>query len=375
MTPTKAPPHGIAMRKRQPSRTAGIALVAALLASSAAFSEPPPGASKGGRGGGVESFADPQEQPISGAQPAVTGEDAAAPAEKPKPRPRRRRKPPAPKPAPKLPDSPVPGATPAPVAASAPAPLPPFTDWKPLDAENTLVIETQKGRIVVELRPELAPKSVAQVKKLARRGIYDGLLFHRVIDGFVDQTGNPNNHDGGKSDEPNLPPEFTFRLGTDTPHMIAARPSGESEGFIGATPYVSVDEARMASSPDHRVAAWGAYCQGVMGMGRDAAPDSGNSEIFFMREPARRLDRDYTVVGRVVAGLDVVRAITVGEPPVHPDKMTKVVVMADLPDNERPKLMVLNALGAEFKAVVDRERAIKGADFSICDVELPTKAN
>ncbi len=248
-----------------------------------------------------------------------------------------------------------------------------YTDWRAVDTANTLVIDTGKGRVVVELRPEFAPQSVARVQRLAQRGVYDGLLFHRVIDGFVAQTGNPNNHDGGKSDEPNLPPEFTFRLSPQTPHVVVAKQAGDPVGFVGATPYESVDEGRIAASPDHRITAWGVYCPGVMGMGRDEAPGSGNSEIFFMRDAARRLERSYTVVGRVVQGLDVIRNLPVGEPPANPDRMIRVRVMANLPPEERPMIQVLNTNGAEFRALADRVRAARGADFSVCDIDIPVK--
>jgi peptidylprolyl isomerase len=246
-------------------------------------------------------------------------------------------------------------------------------DWRMLDAENTLLIDTDRGRIVIELRPEFAPLAVARIKRLARSGVYDGLQFHRVIDGFIAQTGNPNNLDGGKSLEPDLPAEFTFRLGAEIPRAQVARPQGESEGFIGAQPYVSVDEIRMAGSPDRRVSAWGAYCSGVVGMGHDADPDSGNSEFFIMRGTTRSLDRHYAVVGRVVVGLDVVRALTVGDPPLQPSRMLRARVMADLPESLRPQVQVLNTLSPEFRAIADQVRAIKGADFSICDVEAPVQ--
>src|SRR5438045_1191313 len=88
----------------------------------------------------------------------------------------------------------------------------PAPDWRPLDPQDTLVIETSKGRIVVEMAPLLAPLAVARVKRLAREGVYDGLKFHRVIEGFVDQTGNPNNRDGGTSTYPDLPAEFSARV-------------------------------------------------------------------------------------------------------------------------------------------------------------------
>jgi peptidylprolyl isomerase len=256
------------------------------------------------------------------------------------------------------------------LTAAAPA----AADWRRLDPENTLVVETSKGRIVVEMRPEFAPLAVARVKQLAREKVYDGLLFHRVIEGFVDQTGNPNNRDGGTSAHPDLPPEFTFRLAPDGPQAVIVRRSDGIAGFVGATPFEGVSEAEAARSPDRRGRAWGAYCAGVAGMGRQADPGTANSEIFFMREPARRLDRDYTVWGRVVQGLDVVRAMQVGEPPAKPDRMIRVRVAAELPAAERPAIEVEDERGPAFARRVATVRAQKGADFSVCDVEVGTRA-
>jgi peptidylprolyl isomerase len=276
------------------------------------------------------------------------------------------------------PTRPTPAASPpttvAPAIVMAAPPAPPtFSDWRPLDAENTLVIDTSKGRIFVELRPEFAPLAVARVKRLARSRIYDGLQFHRVIEGFMAQSGDPNNLDGGRTIEPDLPAEFTFRLGAEIPRTVIARPQGESLGFIGAQPYVSVDEIRMAMSPDRRVSAWGAYCAGVMGMGHEADPDSANSEFFLMRETTRSLDGRYAPVGRVVLGLDVVRAFKVGDPPQPPDRIERMRVLADLPGPEQPRVFVLNTLSPQFMALAQQVRASKGADFSICDVNVPAR--
>lgn len=243
-------------------------------------------------------------------------------------------------------------------------------DWRRLDPDNTLVIDTTQGRIVVEMRPDFAPLAVARVKLLAREHVYDGLLFHRVIAHFVDQTGNPNNHDGGVSSHPDLAPEFTFRLDPNA-RAIVRTASDAIDGFAGATPFEG--EALAARRADGALRAWGAYCPGVVGMGRQEAPGSANSEIFFMRDAARRLDRDYTVWGRVVSGLDVVRAVAVGEPPAHPDRMTRVSVMADLPEAERPKLEVADMSGPAMQALVEQTRKAKGADFSVCDIEVPVR--
>jgi peptidylprolyl isomerase len=240
--------------------------------------------------------------------------------------------------------------------------------WRPLDPAATLMIDTTKGRILIELQPALAPHAVERVILLAREGVYDGLLFHRVIDHFVDQTGNPNNKDGGTSAHPDLAPEFTFRLETGQYVPVAATSDG-IQGFAGSLPVVGG-----VPRPDGRVGGWAAYCAGVAGMGRQEAPGSANSEIFFMRDPARRLDHDYTAFGRVVVGLDVVRAIAVGEPPTAPDKMLQVRLVADLPEAERPRFERLDEHDPAFAALVAKTRAAKGADFSVCDVEVPVRA-
>ena len=245
-------------------------------------------------------------------------------------------------------------------------------DWRALDPANTLVVETTKGRIVVEMAPDFAPLAVARVKQLAREGVYDGLQFHRVIEGFVDQTGNPNNHDGGTSKYPDLPPEFSFRLPDGVASEVVRR--GDAvEGFVGATPIEGVGAAEQGLGSDHRLRAWGAYCDGVVGMGRQAEIGTANSEIFFMRAPARRLDHDYAVWGRVVQGLDVVRAIKVGEPPADPDRMLRVRVAADLPQAERPKLQVADPRGPAFRARVAAIKTLKGAAFSVCDVPITVR--
>lgn len=244
-------------------------------------------------------------------------------------------------------------------------------DWRPLDPAETLVVETSKGVILVEMRPDLAPRAVERIKLLAREGVYDGLLFHRVVENFVDQTGNPNNKDGGVSKHPDLEPEFIFRLKPGDPHFIVRRTSDAVEGFVGSTPFVGAQDL-LDTNPLGRRAS-GAYCPGVAGMGRQAAVNTANSEIFFMREASRRLDGDYTVWGRAVKGLDVIRAMAVGEPPANPDRMIRVRVAADLPAAERPRVEVLDEAGPAFRAMVDKVRAAKGADFTVCDIEIPTR--
>jgi peptidylprolyl isomerase len=242
------------------------------------------------------------------------------------------------------------------------------SDWRPLDPENTLVMETSKGRVIVEMAPAMAPRAVERIRLLAREGTYDGLQFHRVIDGFVAQTGNPNNRDGGTSRHPDLPPEFQFRIPADQA-VVAVERSDGIEGFVGSTPFAGV------RLPDGRLRGWGAYCPGVAGMGRQADPGTANAEIFFIRAPARRLDHQYTAWGRVVSGQEAVLAMAVGEPPKTPDLTLKVRILADLPPAERPKLEVLNERGPAFAARLQALKREKGAAFTICDVGLPTRVS
>jgi cyclophilin family peptidyl-prolyl cis-trans isomerase len=160
-----------------------------------------------------------------------------------------------------------------PLSASAQAP----------DPENTLYLDLSYGRVVIRLRPDLAPNHVARVKELARAGFYDGIIFHRVIDGFMAQTGDPTGTGGGGSDKPDLKAEFTN------------------------TPFV----------------------RGVIGAARTPDPDSANSQFFIMFDANPNLDGDYTVWGEVVEGMEFVDQIKRGEPPENPDKIVKMQVAAD----------------------------------------------
>lgn len=246
--------------------------------------------------------------------------------------------------------------------------------WVPIDPQNLLVFDTTKGRMIVEMRPDLAPKAVERIKLLAREKVYDGLQFHRVIDLFVVQTGNPNNKDGGTSTYPNLEPEFSARLPTKTVWRQVTRTSDGNAGFLGTMPILTVSDAetRRRNVPDFQ--AWGAYCPGTAGMGRGEAQDSANSEIFFMRGASSfRLGLQYTAWGNAVIGREVITSVIAGEPPANPDIMQRVQVAADLPEGERPVVEMMDTQGPAFAQLVDQVRREKGADFSICDIQVPTR--
>lgn len=151
------------------------------------------------------------------------------------------------------------------------------------DPENTLFMDLADGRVVIRLRPDLAPNHVARVKQLTRTGFFDGIVFHRVIDGFMAQSGDPTGTGMGGSDEPDLKAEFTN------------------------TPFV----------------------RGVVGAARSSDPDSANSQFFIMFDENSGLNGQYTVWGEVVGGMEFVDKIKRGEPPADPDKIIRMQVAAD----------------------------------------------
>ncbi len=152
------------------------------------------------------------------------------------------------------------------------------------DPENKLIVETSKGKVVIQLRPDLAPKHVERIKQLARENFYDGIVFHRVIEGFMAQTGCPQGRGTGQSKHPNLPAEFN------------------SESHV----------------------------RGVCSMARSSMPNSANSQFFICLDDATFLDKQYTAWGKVIEGMDNVDKLARGEPPKSPDKMVSVRVAADV---------------------------------------------
>ena len=154
-----------------------------------------------------------------------------------------------------------------------------------LDKANAIVIDTTKGRIVIKLRTDIAPQHAERIKQLAREGYYNNVPFHRVMEGFMAQTGDGKNFNGtGGSKYPNLAAEFS-----NVP-----------------------------------------FKRGIVGMARAASNDSANSQFFIMFAEGASLNGKYTVIGEVVSGMDVVDKIKRGEPVQDPDKMVKVQVASDI---------------------------------------------
>jgi peptidylprolyl isomerase len=276
-------------------------------------------------------------------------------------------------------------AKPKPPAAAPPPPAPATptdADMRTPDPQDLLVIDTSKGRVLVELNDLAAPNAAARVRQLARQGVYDGRAFFRVIDNFMDQTGDPLDSGVGQSSLPNLQPEFTFKRGADTPFARVFRTNGVEEGFVGSLPVVSQSMDLGLITVDHKVDAWGTYCAGVLGIARSDDPASGNSQFFLMRtnttsvdHGSHALDKLYTAFGRVLAGQDVIDAIKTGEPVPQPqDRMITVRVLADMPAASRPQVRVVDGASPWAKAEILRAMgASNPVDFTVCDVKLPVE--
>ena len=270
------------------------------------------------------------------------------------------------------------GGTPPPPPVPAPQAALVAPEWRAVSAENLLVIDTTKGRILVELTPEVAPLHVERIKLLARRGFYDGVPWHRVIDWFMAQTGDPLGNGDGQSPYPDLKGEFTFRRETTLPFAAVAEPAGARVGFFHSLPIQTQPDSAFALTADGKVHAWGLYCPGVAGMARDEGNDTANSQFFLMRQAYPALDKRYSIWGMTVSGLDVVRNLKVGDGDngmvgAEPDRMTRVRIAADIPEAERPSVQVLATDSPRFRALVETTRAARGADFSVCDVTLPVQ--
>ena len=253
-------------------------------------------------------------------------------------------------------------------------------DWRTPNPENVWVIDTNQGRILVELAPEVAPAHVERIRALTKYEFYDTRTFFRVINGFMAQTGDPLNNGTGGSALPDMEPEFVFRRGPGGFAKAATAPADDISrsptdlGFIGVMPVRSSPEMQMMVTADGKAPAWGLFCAGVAGMARGEPKNSANSQFFLMRDTRHDLDLEYTPFGRVISGLDVVRKIKVGEPVAEPqDRMTRVRMLSDLPEAERPTVQVMDTRSAAFRAVVEAAKAARGGSFDICDVEIPAK--
>ena len=267
-------------------------------------------------------------------------------------------------------------------AATAAGFTAPDEAWRTVDPENLMVIDTKFGDIAIELFPEIAPAHVMQIKTLTRQGFYNDVVFHRVIDGFMNQTGDGTNGDGtGDSSLPDINAEFTFRRGADMPFtLVTAKQVGQSEigvGFYKNLPIASQPTAQAIFTKDNKVDAFGLHCKGVTSMARTNDPNSANSQFFLMRGEADHLDTQYSIWGNTVLGyeyLEKPQVGTIGEVPGWiPDRMNKVEIAADMEDSERPAVQVLRTDHPAFGNWLKSQKKADGTFPAICDLSVPTR--
>ncbi|MBK5265470.1 MAG: peptidylprolyl isomerase [Alphaproteobacteria bacterium] len=198
--------------------------------------------------------------------------------------------------------------------AKAPARMPTPAANVPVEAENVLDLDLSNGgRVRIQLRPDIAPNHVERIKALARQGFYNGVIFHRVIEGFMAQTGDPTGTGQGSSEFPDLKAEFNAY-----PHL-----------------------------------------RGTVSMARASSEDSANSQFFIMLMPRFTLDRKYTALGRVIGGMEYVDAIVRGEPPTNPTRVLQASVEAD---GKAPPSQISAAPGVA-----------SGKDISVDDLNTPIR--
>lgn len=259
----------------------------------------------------------------------------------------------------------------APVAIPEPAPaVEAAPEWRAIDPENLVILELATGTAFIELFPEAAPAHAAQIRRLVREGFYDGEAFYRVVEGHVAQAGRE--FDVLLQDIPTLP--------------LEAERAVSAEGF---TPHGNAD--LFAPEPGHRMGfavgreggqEWLLNCPGALGMARDTAPDTGSAEIFIPLQPRRYLDRNYTVFGRVIAGMDHIHRLRRIDPfteeetealfgedaplahqmrqwrrsQLDQNVITSARIAADLPEDDRPAFDVMDTASPEWEALKTSKR-------------------
>ena len=262
------------------------------------------------------------------------------------------------------------------LAAAAPA------DWRSPDPENTLYLELDAGRLVIELAPRFAPEHAANIRRLVRQRYYDGLAIVRVQDNYVVQWGDPDNERSLGSARATLPPEFTVALTPDLPFVRLP----DRDGYA---PEVGFSDGFPAARDPRAGQAWLAHCYGMVGAGRDNEPESGSgAELYVViGHGPRQLDRNVALVGRVLSGIEILTMLPRGTGPLgfyeqssQRVPIRRLRVAADIPAGERIRLEVLRNDTATFEALIEARRNRRDEWYKtpagyidLCNVPLPVR--
>ncbi len=271
---------------------------------------------------------------------------------------------------------PPPAATMAEVLTAAPA-----SAWRPLDERHTLYLELPAGRVVIELEPAMAPRTVANIEALVRLKYFDGLAMLRVQDNFVAQWGDPEERHRIPEGMQKLPPEFTVPLGTN---VFTSLPDRD-----GYAPQVGFVDSFPAARDPASGLAWLAHCYAAVGVGRDTDPASGiGTELYAVIGHApRQLDRNVTVVGRVRQGIELLASLPRGsaemgfyDKAAQRTPIASVRLASEIPASERTRLEVLRTDSAAFTALVEARRNRRDTWYQttagyidLCNVPLPVR--
>lgn len=243
-------------------------------------------------------------------------------------------------------------------------------DWRPVDPERLFIFDTNKGRILIEAFPEVAPNHVAHFAAITRSGDYDGTSFHRVIDDFMAQGGDIFALKGRESGQPNVKGEFTFRR--DVAKMPLEATIGPEDsakhGYYHGVPIQTQPSFFAEMSVDGLVESSIPHCASIVSTARTSDPDSANGQFFLMRGYSPHLDRLYSSWGRVIDGQDVVMSIKTGSQQnngsvTDPDILESARIAADLPEAERPKAYVLRTDTDTFRAALEAK-----GEVNICEL-------
>lgn len=255
----------------------------------------------------------------------------------------------------------------------------PESAWRTVDQENLIYMDLPSGRMLIELRPDFAPKHVEQIRRLTRQGFYNGVTFHRVIEGFMAQGGDPTGTGTGGSTLPDIPAEFLQEARNMNGFTEIGRdPHAARAGFVGPVPAGAQPDSLNEFLVRDGVALWGMHCKGVMSMARADDPNSANSQFFIMFGDNRdNLDQRYTVWGKVVAGFEQARRISRGEPPVRPTPIVRMRVASDVPTVEQDDLRVMRTDSPEFRDYLVKSGKMTSDGYidDMCAISVPAKLN
>jgi cyclophilin family peptidyl-prolyl cis-trans isomerase len=261
------------------------------------------------------------------------------------------------------------------------------TDWRGLVAENTLYLELEKGRVVIEMAPDFAPKHAANIRALVREGYFDGLAIVRSQDNYVAQWADPEDENPAKKREvktarKNLDAEFSVKY-------AKALPFTRLPDIDGYAPQVGHANGFAAARNPQAGTAWLAHCYGAVGVARGNESNSGDGTSLYVvtGHAPRHLDRNVTVVGRVMQGMELLSSLPRGtgalgfyEKPEQMSAIKSIRMAADVPETERSKVEILRTDTATFAAVVEAQRN-RGGDWykaaaghiELCNVPLPVR--